>query len=320
MQELISVVLPVYNVEKYLERCVESVVNQTFTNLEIILVDDGSTDSSGRLCDKLATTDSRISVIHKTNGGLSDARNAGIHIAKGKYITFIDSDDTVDIDMIDYLYYLIKKGSYRMALCTHNIVFDEGKRIVKNGNGTEEVLNAETCIERMLYHNVVDTSAWAKLYETSVFKNIEFPKGKLFEDIGTTYKTFIESGLVSCGYRSKYNYYVRSNSIVTSGFNERKLDLLEMTDSMAAEVNQIYPQLKKAVLRRQVYARFSTLNQILKMDSYKERSKPIIDYIMKNKMAILLNPKAPFRDKGAILLLLFGLPLYKLIWFKLAAK
>ena len=172
----------------------------------------------------------------------------------------------------------------------------------------------------MLYHNVVDTSAWAKLYETSVFKNIEFPKGKLFEDIGTTYKTFIESGLVSCGYRSKYNYYVRSNSIVTSGFNERKLDLLEMTDSMAAEVTEIYPQLAKAALRRQVYARFSTLNQILKIDSYKERSEPLIDYIMKNKRAILCNSKAPFRDKVAILLLFLGLPLYRFIWLKIASK
>ena len=320
MQELISVILPVYNVEKYLKQCVESVVNQTFTNLEIILVDDGSTDSSGRLCDKLATTDSRISVIHKENGGLSDARNAGIHVAKGRYITFIDSDDSVETDMIEYLYYLVKKGPYKMALCTHNIVFEEKKRVVKIGNGAEEVLDAETCIERMLYHNVVDTAAWAKLYETSIFTNIKFSKGKLFEDIGTTYKTFIESGFVSCGFRSKYNYYVRSNSIVTSTFNERKLDLLEMTDSMAAEVITIYPRLKRAVLRRQVYARFSTLNQILKSDSYKERSKPIIDYIMKNKNTILFDYKSPFRDKGAIILLSIGLPVYKFVWSKFVSK
>ncbi len=320
MQELISVVLPVYNVEKFLERCVESVVNQTFTNLEIILVDDGSTDSSGHLCDELATTDSRILVIHKENGGLSDARNAGINVAKGKYITFIDSDDTVDLDMIEYLYYLIKKGPYKMALCTHNIVFNEGKRILRIGNGSEEVLDAETCIERMLYHNVIDTSAWAKLYLTSIFNNIKFPKGKLFEDIGTTYKTFIESGCVSCGYKSKYNYYVRSNSIVTSIFNERKFDLLEMTDSMAAEVITMYPRLEKAALRRQVYARFSTLNQMLKIDSYKERSKPLIDYIMKNKRVILSDSKAPFRDKGAIILLHLGLSVYRFVWLNFTPK
>ena len=107
MKELVSVVLPVYNVEKYLERCIESVIHQTYINLDIILVDDGSTDSSGLLCDKLATKDTRITVIHKTNGGLSDARNAGISAAKGKYITFVDSDDLVELDMIEYLYYLI---------------------------------------------------------------------------------------------------------------------------------------------------------------------------------------------------------------------
>lgn len=313
MTPLISVILPIYNVEAYLPRCIESVCRQTYRNLEIILVDDGSLDSCKEICEKYSQKDQRIKVLHKTNGGLSDARNKGVEIAKGQYITFIDSDDYVTEDYVEYLYSLIKKYNTHMALCTHTVVFESGKKIVY-GNETDEKLSSEICLERMLYDDVINTSAWAKLYETEMVRQFPYPVGKLFEDIATTYKFFIESGEIACGYKSQYYYMIRSTSIVNQEFNINKLDLLEMTDGMAKVVGEKYPQLCKAIKRRQVYARFSTLNQMQNVTGYNKEKREIISYIRHNKDCIIGNPKAPRRDKLALLALSFGYPIYKCCW------
>lgn len=314
---LISVVVPVYNVEHYLERCIKSILVQTYTNLEIILIDDGSTDNSSIICDRYKDIDKRIKVIHKKNEGLSEARNIGIKNSKGNYITFIDSDDDIEKDMIEYLFYLIKKYNTKMSICSHNIVFYEGKIKKSLGNNKEEVLSAKDCIKKMLYHRDVDTSAWAKLYHISLFKNISYPKGKLFEDIGTTYKFFLESKNISCGYKNKYNYYVRKNSIVTGSFSIKKFDLLEMTDKMGEKVLEIFPDLQKAVLRREVYARISTLNQMIDIMNYEKEKKEIVLFIKRNGYKILLDFTAPIRDKVAIILLYINKRLYAFFWRKI---
>lgn len=287
MNPKISVVLPVYKVEKYLNRSVQAVCNQTYENLEIILVDDGSPDNCPIICDEWREKDKRIVVIHKENGGLSDARNVGTLHATGEYITFVDPDDNVTSTYVEYLYELIKKYNTKMALCTHTVCFENGKKLVY-GDESDECLDAEKCLERMLYHDVIDTSAWAKLYETRMAKNILYPKGKLFEDIGTTYRFFIESGRIACGYKSQYFYMIRKNSIVSGDFNPHKLDMLEMTDQMADKVIRRYPNLRNAVVRRQVYARFSTLNQMLDVNGYHEERKAIIRFIKQYKKAILM--------------------------------
>jgi glycosyltransferase involved in cell wall biosynthesis len=317
IQPLISVVLPVYNVEVYLKKCLETVVNQTYKNLDIILVDDGSTDNSGEICDEYAKKDRRIHCFHKKNGGLSDARNYGISQAQGDYITFIDSDDTVDHDMIEYLYYLINKFNCRLSLCTHNIVTQNGHKITHLGDGTEESLTAEKALESMLYHGKVDTSAWAKLYDIHIFDEINYPVGKLFEDIGTTYKTFIAAGKVACGYNPKYNYFVRNNSIVTSSFSEKKLDLLEMTDEMAKDVVSYYPSLTAAVLRRRVYARFSTLNQMYNLTLKNKQKQDIINFIKNEGKKILSDNKAPIRDKLAYIIICCNVKIYEKVSCKM---
>lgn len=318
MKPLISVILPIYNVAQFLPRCMESVCSQTYDNLEIILVDDGSPDDCGDICDKYAEKDNRIVVVHKQNGGLSDARNKGAEIANGEYITFIDSDDYVTDTYVEYLYSLIEKYHTRMSLCTHTVVFEKGNNIIY-GNGKDEVLTTEICLERMLYDDVINTSAWAKLYETEMVRKFPYPVGKLFEDIATTYKFFMECGTIACGYKSQYFYMLRSSSIVYQKFNMKKLELLEMTDIMAKDVLKEYPQLKTAIRRRQLYARFSTLNQFQNVNGYKNEKKELISYIRKNKDCVIKNSKAPKRDKLAVIALSFGYPVYKLCW-KLAGK
>lgn len=312
---LVSIILPIYNIEKYLTKCMESILGQSYINLEIIMVDDGSTDSCSRLCDDYKKADNRIVVFHKTNGGLSDARNYGIKRAKGEYITCVDPDDYVDIDYVQYLVELVSKYETKMSICQHRVIFDNGK-VKENGKPGDECLKTVKCLERMLYHDVIDTSAWAKLYHRSLFDTVEYPKGKIFEDIGTTYALMMQCDEIAVGYESKYNYIFHNNSIVNSSFKTSKLDMLEMTDKMARDVCEVYPELNKAVKRRQVYARFSTLNQMLDVDEpeYINIRKDIIAFIFKNKNAIIGNKRCSRKDKLAIVILNLGFHLYRKSW------
>ena len=312
---LISVIVPVYGVEKYIEKCLKSIVAQTYRNLEIIMVDDGTKDNSAKICEQYAKEDSRIKVYHKTNGGLSDARNYGIEHSNGEYITFIDSDDYIDIDYIEFLYQLVEKG-YKMSICSLHVVYTSNGKIIDKGNGKEVLLSGQECIEMMCYHQEVDTCAYAKLMHRSLFDNIRYPKGKIFEDIGTTYLLFDQCDQVICSFIPKYYYVIRENSIVTSKFNSQKLYMIEMTNKMADFVDKKYPNMKSATLRRRGYAYFSTLNQMLDVTevAYVEKRKEIIKYLKKISPKVMKNSKTPFRDKIAYICLGLGFPIYKLFW------
>lgn len=310
---LVSVILPVYNIEEYLPTCMESLFEQSYKNLEFVLVDDGSERSCSDLCDKYSGLDNRVVVYHKENGGLSDARNYGIKRAKGEWITCIDPDDYVDSDYVEYLFRLVKKFKTKMSICQHRVVKENRTTDFARPEGPE-ILSAKTCIERMLYHDVIDTSACAKLYHKSLFDSIEYPKGKYFEDIATTYKLLYKSKQIAVGYKSKYNYVRRDDSIVNSTFSTKKMDLLEMTDDMAQNVLSVYPDLGDAALRRQVYARFSTLNQMLGVKGYDKERNEIIRYIKRNSRKILKDKRAPGRDKIAIIALSISYRLYEKVW------
>ena len=310
---LISVIVPCYNVEKYLRKCVDSILNQTYRNLEVILVDDGSPDGSPAICDEYAKNESRVVVFHKENGGLSDARNYGIVRAKGEYITFIDSDDFVDKDYVEYMYTLLKKYKTKMSICQHRVCISNGKTIDLNLTG-DELISVERCIERMLYHDVIDVSAWAKLYHRSLFSHVHYPKGKVYEDVGTTYAYLMQCEEIAVGYEAKYNYSLRDNSIVTGTFNPSKFDLIEMTDKMAKEVLSVYPNLSDAVLRRRVYARLSTLSQMTGTKDYRDQRNEIVSFIKSNAYSVLKNKNVPRRDKIGILSLTFGYGFYSKCW------
>ena len=311
--ELISVIVPAYGVEKYIGKCLDSIIAQTYKNLEIIVIDDGSPDRSGRIAEEYAERDKRICVYHKENGGLSDARNFGIKKARGAYITCIDSDDFVDNDYVEYLYHTLKQYSARISFCQHRVIFPSGEIEDYGQQGSSQV-PARKCLERIMYDDVLNTSAWAKLYEKSLFSGVQYPKGMLFEDIGTTYKLIIEAGKTAVGFESKYNYALRKKSIVYSGFEPKKLDLLTMTDQMAADVWKEFPDLENAVIRRQVYARFSTLNQMLDTKGFDAEKNRLTAFIKQYQNRVLADPKAPKRDKLAIILLNIGYPLYRAVW------
>lgn len=213
---LISVIVPVYKVEPYLEKCVESILAQTYSNLEIILVDDGSPDNCGKICDMLKQKDLRVCVIHKTNGGLSSARNTGVDNAHGEYIGFVDSDDTIEPYMYEKLYNAIKRDGTKLAVCAINYVYDDGKVLRKPANGKDVILNFTQAIIEMNSHRIFDMATWSKLYHRELFNNLRFPIGKLSEDYYLMFRIFERAQRVSYVDTPCYNYLQRKNSITRS--------------------------------------------------------------------------------------------------------
>lgn len=229
MDKLISVIIPVYNVSKYLKQCVDSVLNQTYRNLEIILVDDGSTDCSGVICDQYAQTDQRVIVIHKENGGLSDARNTGLEVAKGEYIGFVDSDDFIHPDMYKILSKLLEEKKADIASANWQSFFD-GKEndICESRTGKVLVFEHIESLEFLIYGKdkyKISFSVWDRLYRKNVVENFYFPKGKCYEDIVWSAKVFYEAKKYVYIDKDLYYYRRRDDSIVGSdskyGISER---------------------------------------------------------------------------------------------------
>lgn len=314
-QELISIIIPVYNVEKYLNQCLDSVINQTYRNLEIILVDDGSTDSSGLICDEYKGKDERITVIHKKNGGLSDARNVGIEICSGRYITFIDSDDYVLEDYVGYLYELLYKYNADMSVCDkvcfkeHEKIKDR-KQIIK-----EESIDKETALLYMMYGSWIDVSAWCKLYKKELFDNIRYTPNLLFEDSDIIYKLIDKCNKICVSNKSEYCYRINPNSITNSGFNIKKMDLITATEGMRKYIAKNYPYMNKAADRRMIWALFSTLNQLYKSKPIdKEIENKIINEIRKYDKTVFFDKQSQFRDKVGIMSLRVGKGFYRFMW------
>ena len=304
MNDLISVIVPIYKVEKYLDKCIESIINQTYYNLEIILVDDGSPDKCGEICDKYALQDDRIVVIHKENGGLSDARNKGLKVSTGKFISFIDSDDFISVNYFEYLYSLLKKynADISVVLPYKFSNYDEIK--INNTGGKVTVYNASEALITMLYQKKFDNAAWGKLYKKDVVKNIEFPVGKLYEDIGTTYKYLLNSKKVVFGNERLYYYLQRNDSIMGKPFRIQEMDYIYQSKILLDDVSKIgNKKLIEAAECRYVNANFSVLLKIKRNSLFIEQRKEIIKNIKKISFKILFNANSRFKTKVAIIML-----------------
>ena len=218
--EKISVIIPVYKVEQYLDRCVKSVLEQSYTNLEIFLVDDGSPDSCGAMCDQWAEKEPRIRVIHKENGGLSDARNAGLDAATGEYIVFIDSDDYIAADMIQNLYRALKENDADMSICNFCYVDENGSLLAEESQGSpleDEVLTGPEAIAKeadYLHKGWYYIFTWNKLYKKCLFHDVRFPKGKLSEDDYTAHRVFQQCKRIATIRYVGYYYVQRGGSII----------------------------------------------------------------------------------------------------------
>ncbi len=223
--DLISVIVPVYNVEKYLRRCVDSILAQTYTNLEIILVDDGSPDNCGKICDEYAKKDSRIKVIHQKNGGLSAARNAGLDIATGDYIGFVDSDDYISPEMYEKLLNILKESNSDLSVCGMDYYDENNNRIDQECPLTDRTFsNLEIFgeLQKELYWFYVN--ACPKLYQSLIFEDIRFPVGKLYEDNHIVHYIFQKCNSIVTTSNKWYYFTLRNGSITHSGFSIKSLD------------------------------------------------------------------------------------------------
>lgn len=293
MSALVSVVIPVYNVEQYLKECVDSVLNQTYSDYEIILVDDGSTDNSGKLCDSYLSVDNRIKVIHRKNGGLSAARNTGLDAASGDYIYFLDSDDYIEPVTLEHLVHTAKTDDADMVFFDGYVFYtdceEEGTTYGYSRNDHYQTDTGRKVLEDMLINEEYRTAVPLTFYKTKYLQknNIRFYEGILHEDELFTFQTFNANGIVAHCHEKLYARRIRPASIMTASSNERRYtsmltiyrELAEMYRTKRAEGNAADMYLirtAKAVIAR--YKLLSDEQQIRFADSYKEFKKSVIRF------------------------------------------
>lgn len=279
MNKTISVVVPVYNVEQYLDQCIESIVEQTYSNLEIIIVNDGSTDCSGEKCDAWSEKDIRIKVVHQNNKGLSGARNTGIDLATGRYITFIDSDDYIEKNMIQYLYQLIVENAAQISVCQTSVVSESGEKIENDiQTVTHTIHGNRECMEQFFVSNSIDTVAWGKLYLTELFQNVRYTEKKYHEDVFTTYKLIAKCECIAVGDLCGYNYRWRAGGISKIAFAKKHLDSIEGATIRKEFIEKNYPDLTYLAEASIVYA----ANQcVLKYAKSNTNDKDIVEFLQK---------------------------------------
>ncbi len=313
---LISIIVPVYNVEKYLSKCIDSILAQTYKNTEIILVDDGAKDKSGEICDEYAKKDSRIRVIHKKNGGLSDARNCGLEAARGELVGFIDSDDYIDSDMYEVLYNAMEKYGAQMSMCDVYDVYD-GQEIPVQDNIRDFATDAEEAMKIVMDGQINYAYAVNKLYKKELFSDIKYPVGKIIEDAFVILFLLEKTQKVAFSTARKYYYYHRENSIVSNAFSKKHYDCIEAHEQNYRFICEKHPNIEKAARMRLYWSRFFVLDKMLVSDSVgKDEYMPIVKYIRRGVPYIVFESILSKPRKIAAIILLFSVSAYKKLLLK----
>ena len=314
MKPIISIIVPIYNVERYLSRCIESILNQSFKEFELILVNDGSLDNSGEICDIYASKDDRVKVIHKKNGGVSSARNVGVSTANGEYIGFVDPDDYIDKEMYYKLYRLCIDNDSNIAICRFNREIN-GK--LQNIGSTEEIieLNNIEAMNELFKGNLYRFSLCNKLFSKKCFNNVSFPEGRIHEDLSTTYKLFVNSRKASYINYCGYIYVRRENSISTSTYSEKRLQAFIGWDEIIDFMSRNYSELIEQVIATFIYWCMDNISYILnQVDDYNDVKKclnTIRIYTIKYHLYIKQNKILSLKYKLKVII--FNLNIYLLI-------
>ena len=240
---LISVIVTIFKVEQYLNRCIESLVHQTYTNLEIILVDDGSPDDCPQMCDEWAIKDNCIKVIHKENGGLSDARNAGMQVATGDVISFIDSDDWIDLNAFEVMLNIMQDDESDIVSCGVKWVNEDGGLLRAESVNEHDILNSHDAMQELLHDGKLKQHVWNKLYRRNVIENIPFEKGKYHEDVFWSYQVIGLAKNISVIPDPLYNYVQRVNSIMGESYSPKRLDALDAMQLRCEYIKTHFPDL-----------------------------------------------------------------------------
>ena len=260
---LISVIVPVYKVEEYLARCVDSILGQTYRNLEILLVDDGSPDRCGEICEEYAARDTRIRVIHKENGGLSSARNAAIDVAQGEYLGFVDSDDWIEPETYEALLEMALQENVKLVCGgRYDVSSKTGEKKVGLCPPKREVISGEELCGRIFTWDNVDSAAWDKLYHRSLFRELRYPLGMICEDMPTTYRIALDAGRVRMLIRPLYNYFHRPGSITMTNFSAKNFHACQHSRAVLEDIRQNHPGLVKQAEYFHVYSVGAVLQRL----------------------------------------------------------
>lgn len=313
----ISIIVPIYNVENYLEECVLSIINQTWENKQIILVDDGSTDSSGMICDRLQTEYPYIEVIHKKNGGLASARNAGLDVATGEYVGFVDSDDYIEHDMYEKLYDSLIQTSSQVACCSwyRCIMSDKGREICTLENDKRirqlSVMTTEEAIRSLMLNNGMTYSACDKLFRTELFSDVRFPKENLpSEDIPCIYSILTKCKKIVHIGKEKYYYRVVSSSISKSPFKRKNISTVRYMEEVVNDVYTRYPSLKKEALYALIQSANSSYSNLVasgNRNELKDIEKELCKIVRSRFGQIIVNPIFTWKVKLINLFVVLGL-------------
>lgn len=294
-QPLVSIIIPIYNVEKYLERCVKSVIEQSYTNLEIFLVDDGSPDNSGAIADSLAKNDKRIKVIHQKNKGLSGARNTGIKQATGEWIMFVDSDDFIDSDMVKTMLNIAIKNKAEIVACNVDRVSDDG-HINYYGDVNEcFTVDNKKALMRLARNNVVNNSVNNKFIKTSIVKGALFKEGIVFEDCDIMYKWIYKANIFSYTGKPFYKYYMSPQSLLRGKVNPKLFDYLDIAkEKLSFYEKYCYeatPTVKANIIEELLFVAYRTRKE----KQYKDKNSEVIDYV---RCLIKENQYIPYSKKN----------------------
>ncbi|WP_088070502.1 glycosyltransferase family 2 protein [Gottfriedia luciferensis] len=281
MNPKISIIVPVYKVERYINKCVDSILSQTFTDFELILVDDGSPDRCGIICDEYANKDERVKVIHKQNGGQASARNMALDIARGDYIGFVDSDDWIEPDMYELLYAISIENDCDIVNCT-GIVHFEDKTIIKSSHPLT-IHNRSQAMKAIFEGELYDEVVWSKLIKRELLENLRFPEGIMYEDTAFTYKLINKSKKVGYIGEAKYHYIKRENSTMDRAVKNKSIDAVLIYDEIYQFISQNYPELKPIVTLKLANSAMAILS-IISLDPNSMLYKKEYD-----KVAMILN-------------------------------
>lgn len=314
MTPRISVIVPVYKVENYLSQCVESIRNQTFNDIEIVLVDDGSPDNCGVLCDEFAENDKRIKVVHKENGGLSSARNAGLKVASGEYIGFVDSDDYIAPDMFEKLYKACMANGVFLSACNYLYVFGENVQMEEE-SGKTCVLSSEDFFRKILTEDGrIEMVAWNKLYHRSVFEKMDepFPEGKLFEDLGSMFKFVFSVKKVAYIDTGLYFYRrLRPGAITSTQYSNREIDRIEMGNNMTEYVKRVVPGIyEEALVFKFVNSYLTCVNSMAASRKFDEKIYEYIRNDLKKNKKIIIKSFLPLLKKIQLLICSMNFSVY----------
>ena len=314
----ISVIVPVYNVEKYLPKCIESIINQTYKDLEIILVDDGSTDSSGNICDMFGQKDSRIKIVHKENGGLSDARNTGLDVCTGEYIGFVDCDDYIAADMYEFLYNFLKTNNLDVSMCETYHVFESNIHVCRYFE--PKFLNETNKIIEEIFANKYGGSAISvcnKLYKREVLEDVRFDKYKSYEDVFFSLKWIGKTKTFGRTHEGKYFYLQRECSITHQNkFSDVILDVINGYSKNLEIIKELYPKSIEVGEYRLWHSYRVAIEKILKCSDCNDHLDNIIEIqkrMRSNWFRILSNKYLKNKERIAYILLMININLYQFI-------